>query len=168
VIASNQTMVKTLLLVASLLVMSACASTQTAASGDGESLPREFATVLRNYETAWRKKDAAALANLFAADAYVLPNGAPPVHGRENIRAHYEGAGGPLYLSALAWSRNGGVGYIIGKYSHEPPPSSPRGKFTLTLWGMRQHPDSASYVDWFIKSDMDSSNAQPKPQTSQN
>lgn len=143
------------------LAQAGCASRQAAASGDETDLPPAFSRILRSYERAWGEKDAAALAALFAEDGFVLPNGAPPVRGRNAIRDHYQGAGGPLFLRALAWSQSEPIGFIIGEYAHEPPPAPATGKFTLTLRGVRQHPDSAGYR-WFIMSDMDSSNRRPQ------
>ena len=121
-------------------------------SGD-ENLPPEFAQILRNYEIAWRARDAAGLANLFAEDGFVLSSNSPPVRGRTAIELKYAGAGGPLHLRALAWERERSIGYIIGEYSHEPLFANP-GKFTLTL---KKNAKGA----WFIMSDMDNGNAPP-------
>src|ERR1700730_6785932 len=78
------------------------------------TLPPELDRVLRDYEVAWRKGDGAALATLFAADGFVLPNGAPPVRGRDAIQQYYKGPGGALVLRAFAFATEGPVGYIIG------------------------------------------------------
>lgn len=112
-------------------------------------LPAELDRVLRDYEAAWRARDPAALAALFAEDGFVLPNGRPPVRGRDAIRAHYEGHGGPLYLRALDYGVDGAVAFIIGGYrGSEDGPDG--GKFTLTLRRQGQR--------WRIVSDMDSPN----------
>jgi hypothetical protein len=63
--------------------------------------------VLRDYERAWRSRDAAKLADLFTEDGFVLSNGSPPVRGRAAIRAAYTDAGGPLALRALAYATEG-------------------------------------------------------------
>ena len=113
-------------------------------------LPRDLARVLSDYEDAWRSRNAAALARLFAEDGFVLPNGASPVRGRAAIENLYTGSGGPLSLRAFAFGAEGAVGYIIGGFSRakgEPDV----GKFTLTL---RKDPDGR----WLIMSDTDSSN----------
>src|SRR5258706_3565136 len=113
-------------------------------------LPPELARVLADYETAWRGRDAVALARLFAEDGFVLPNGHPPVRGREAVQRQYAGAGGPLALRAFAFAADGGVGYILGGFARrEGEPD--RGKFTLTL---RRGPDGR----WLIVSDMDNPN----------
>lgn len=113
-------------------------------------LPAPLARVLRDYEAAWQKKDAAALAALFAEDGFVLPGGKPPVRGRTEIEKHYLGAGGPLFLRAMAYATEGSLGYIIGGYSGQKDRSD-EGKFTLTL---RKESDGR----WLIVSDMDNGN----------
>jgi ketosteroid isomerase-like protein len=116
-------------------------------------LPPELARVLTDYEAAWRKRDAVALANLFAEDGFVLSNNRPPVRGRAAIQHAYKGAGGPLALRAIAFATEGSVGYIIGGFAREEGKPD-IGKFTLTL---RKGADGR----WLIMSDMDNSNRQP-------
>lgn len=119
------------------------------------ALPPELDRVLRDYERAWRARDAAALAALFAEDGFVMSNGSPPVRGREAIRAAYANAGGPLSLRALAWATEGKVGYIIGGFGGEVG-SPDSGKFILAL-------KRGSDGRWLIAADMDNSNRRPKP-----
>ncbi len=113
-------------------------------------LPPELASVLRDYEAAWGSRDAQALAILFAEDGFVLPRNNLPIRGREGIRRHYEGRGGPLFLRALAFRIEGSVAYIIGGYSGEQGKPDD-GKFTLTL---AKNSDGR----WEIFSDMDNGN----------
>ena len=114
------------------------------------TLPAPLARVLTDYEAAWHRKDAAALAGLFAEDGFVLPSGGAPVRGRARIEKHYTGAGGPLALRALAYATDGSVGYIIGAYSGQKGRPD-EGKYTLTLKkGPAGH--------WLIMSDMDNLN----------
>ena len=113
------------------------------------TLPAELARVLTDYEDAWKKRDAAALAQLFAEDGFVLGNGSPPVRGRAAIEKAYTGSGGPLALRAFAYATEGNVGYILGGYSGEPGKPDD-GKFTLTL--------RKENGRWMIVSDMDNSN----------
>lgn len=113
-------------------------------------LPAPLARVLTDYERAWAAQDAAALAALFVEDGFVLPNGGPPIRGRDAIARHYAGAGGPLALRALAFGVDGATGYIIGGFTHTHG-ASDIGKFTLTL---RRDGDGR----WLIVSDMDSPN----------
>jgi acetyl esterase/lipase len=122
------------------------------------TLPAPLARVLRDYEQAWRRKDAKALAALFAEDGFVLSGGTPPVRGRAAIERHYTGSGGPLALRELAFATEGATGYILGGYArHEGGPDV--GKFTLTL---RRGPDAR----WLILSDMDNGNGPPLPSAS--
>jgi ketosteroid isomerase-like protein len=116
-------------------------------------LSPDLARVLRDYEAGWRAGDGAALAQLFVEDGFVLSNGTPPVRGREAIRRHYRGPGGPLVLRAFACATEGTLGYILGGFSRkEGDPDT--GKFTLTL---RKGADGK----WLILSDMDNGNRQP-------
>lgn len=117
------------------------------------TLPAPLARVLTDYETAWRSKNAAALAALFAEDGFVLSSGTPPVRGRAQIEKHYAGAGGPLALRALAFATEGSLGYIIGGFAKEKGQPD-NGKFTLTL---RKGSDGR----WLILSDMDNGNTRP-------
>jgi len=116
----------------------------------GIMLPPELARVLTDYEAAWRAKDAAALAGLFAEDGFVLSPGHSMVRGRKAIESFYGGHGGPLFLRAVAYAVDGGVGYIIGAYADREA-SPDRGKFTLTL-----RRDASGR--WLIVSDMDNGN----------
>ena len=95
-------------------------------------LPPELARVLTDYETAWGKRDAAALSQLFAEDGFVLPGGRLPVRGRAAIQQYYTGHGGPLALRAFAFATEGRAGYILGGYA-EKRGAPDDGKFTLTL-----------------------------------
>lgn len=115
------------------------------------ALPAPLARVLTDYEVAWRNKEAAALAALFAEDGFVLGNGVAPVRGRANIEKAYQGSGGPLSLRALDFATEGQVGYIIGGFAREKDQPDV-GKFTLTL---RKGADGR----WLIVSDMDNGNS---------
>ena len=112
-------------------------------------LPPALARVLTDYQIAWRSRDAAALARLFAEDGFVLPPGTLPIRGRGRIEKHYSGAGGQLLLRAIAYETDGAVGFIIGGYRYEDGPDV--GKFTITV---RRN----SAGRWLIVSDMDNSN----------
>ena len=106
--------------------------------------------MLTEYEAAWRRKDAGALASLFAEDGFVLAPGRDALRGRKAIEDLYRGWGGRLYLRAVAFATQGEIGYIIGAYSHEQG-AADDGKFTLTL---TKKPSGR----WLIFSDMDNSN----------
>lgn len=116
-------------------------------------LPEALSRVLVDYESAWQRKDAGALAALFAEDGFVLSSGVPPVRGRAAIGKHYAGQGGPLSLRALAYATEGSTGYIIGGFARHKGEEDV-GKFTLTL---RKSQDGR----WLIVSDMDNGNSRP-------
>ena len=129
------------------LIQATPAPTRTTASVD---LPVALQHLLHNYEEAWQRHDAHALAQLFALDGYVLADGSPPVRGRAEIERLYTDAGGPLSLRAIAFATEGNIGYIIGGFARrEGEPDL--GKFTLTL---RRNTEG----HWVIVSDMDNSN----------
>jgi ketosteroid isomerase-like protein len=136
------------LALAALLALAAAAPAQT--PPPSITLPPELARVLTDYETAWRDRDAKALAGLFAEDGFVLSTGSPAVRGRGAIEKHYAAAGGPLYLRAFAFAADGCRGYIVGGFSHEAGKPDD-GKFTLTL----VRGDDGR---WLIFSDMDNGN----------
>src|SRR4029450_696505 len=115
------------------------------------TLPPELSRVLTDYEAAWRARDAAALARLFAEDGFVLSPGSPPVRGRAAIEKRYARAGGDLFLRAFAFATDGRRGYIVGGFSHKSGEPDD-GKFTLTL----VRGDDGR---WLIFSDMDNGNA---------
>jgi hypothetical protein len=115
------------------------------------TLPGPLARVLTDYETAWRSKDAAGLAALFAEDGFVLSSGVPPVRGREAISRHYTGQGGPLHLRAFAYATRGSIGSIVGGFARAKDEPD-IGKFTLTLV---KGPGGR----WLIQSDMDNGNS---------
>ena len=120
------------------------------------ALPPDLARVLTDYEAAWQKKDAAALAALFAEDGFVLSSGAPPVRGRAAIERRYAGAGGPLALRAFAYETRENLGYILGGFAQKAGDPD-AGKFTLTL-------KRGAGGRWLILSDMDNGNRRtPKP-----
>ena len=117
------------------------------------TLPSELARVLTDYEVAWQRKDAKALAVLFAEDGFVLSSGVPAVRGRAGIEKHYANSGGPLALRALAFATEGSLGYIIGGFARQRGEPD-IGKFTLTLRKLTSG-------RWLIVSDMDNGNSRP-------
>jgi len=113
------------------------------------ALPADLGRVLRDYEKAWRSRDARALAELFTEDGFVLSPGSPAVRGRAAIERHYAAAGGSLFLRAFAFGVDGRIAYVLGGFAHaEDAPDD--GKFTLTL--------ARDGGRWRIVSDMDNGN----------
>jgi ketosteroid isomerase-like protein len=137
-----------------LFVTLALAASLAGSEEPSITLPPDLARVLTDYEQAWRAKDAAALARLFAEDDFVLSPGTPMVRGRGAIEKAYRGEGGPLFLRAVAYAVDGNVGYIIGGFSHRAG-TPDTGKFTFTLRRDRSG-------RWLIMSDMDNGSAAMK------
>jgi ketosteroid isomerase-like protein len=120
-------------------------------------LPPELDRVLRDYERAWAARNSEALSRLFTEDGFAMPNGAPPIRGRAAIRRAYGRSGRPIALRALAFSTEGGVGYIIGAFRRRDE-TNDLGKFVLVL---RRGKDGR----WLIAADIDNSNSRPEPAT---
>ena len=118
------------------------------------TLPPALDRVLRDYERAWRARDADGLAALFTDDGFVLSGGRPPARGQAAIRRHYTGSGGALHLRAVAYAADDTVGYIIGMYGTTPTDIN-LGKFVLVL---RRQPAGP----WRIAADMDNPNLPPR------
>ena len=113
-------------------------------------LPPELARVLTDYEVAWRARDSAGLARLFAEDGFVMSSNQLPVRGRAAIEKQYTGSGGPLFLRAFAYATEGRTGYILGGFTNRQA-GADIGKFTLTL-------SKGAEGRWLIFSDMDNGN----------
>ena len=138
-----------------LMVLAQVPSALAPAPLPSVALPPALDRVLRDYERAWSTRDAAALAELFTEDGFVLAQQRPAVRGRAAIREAYRDAGGsPLSLRALAFHQEGTLAVILGAYAHATGIPD-QGKFTLTL---RLGPDGR----WRIFSDMDNGVAPPK------
>ncbi len=142
-----------LLLVAASLLFVSAAGAQPGGAAErlpSVELPPEVERVLRDYEHAWRARDAAALAALFTHDGFALRPGRPPARGEAAIEQAYRGAGGPLHLRALAYEASGTVAYVVGAYSARAGlPDG--GKFVLVL---RRDADGR----WRIVADIDNGN----------
>src|SRR5262249_60421622 len=112
--------VRQIIIIVALAIFPAPAGSEQSAAQRMSSvaLPLPLDRVLRDYERAWRARDPAALATLFAEDGFVLSNGRLPVRGRDAIRAAYAEGGGPLALRALAHAIEGSPACITGTYVH--------------------------------------------------
>lgn len=144
------------ILLSGLLMAGPVVAQESAARLADVALPAALDRVLRDYEQAWRTGDAKALAGLFAEDGFILQSNQPPVRGRAAIKAAYAGQGSsPLRLRALAFAAEETTGYIVGAYTYGNNVGD-TGKFTLTLKRVADGP-------WMIFSDMDNTNAPPRP-----
>lgn len=95
-------------------------------------LPADFERVLRDYEAAYARRDAGALAALFAEDGFLLQPGRPPVRGRRAIAAALQGEGGTLALVPAAYRMGDSTGYVVGTFGAERS-AGEGGKFVLAL-----------------------------------
>ncbi|MEX0181428.1 MULTISPECIES: SgcJ/EcaC family oxidoreductase [unclassified Stenotrophomonas] len=144
------------ILLSGLLMAGPVVAQESAARLADVALPAALDRVLRDYEQAWRTGDAKALAGLFAEDGFILQSNQPPVRGRAAIEAAYAGQGSsPLRLRALAFAAEETTGYIVGAYTYGNNVGD-TGKFTLTFKRVADGP-------WMIFSDMDNTNAPPRP-----
>jgi ketosteroid isomerase-like protein len=144
------------ILLSGLLMAGPVVAQEPAARLADVALPAALDRVLRDYEQAWRTGDAKALAGLFSEDGFILQSNQPPARGRAAIEAAYAGQGSsPLRLRALAYAAEETTGYIIGAYTYGNNVGD-TGKFTLTLKRVAGGP-------WMIVSDMDNTNAPPRP-----
>lgn len=120
------------------------------------TLPPALDAVLRDYERAFRARDAHALAALFTQDGFALPEGRPPMRGRAVLNDAFRHVGGPLSLRAVAYREQADLATVIGAYRFNNDGSGrDDGKFVLTL--VREA------GSWRIFSDMDNGNAPPRP-----
>jgi len=106
----------------------------------------EVAKVLTEYQEAYNRRDAAALADLFAEDGRLLPPNRKMVVGKEAIfRFWRERLGAELSLKTLERRVGGDVAFVIGTYFLRG--AADTGKFTVCLKRDRDGP-------WRIASDM--------------
>ena len=143
---------RSVLLLIMILILGGTSITAQQAAKSPEvsiTLPPSLARVLTDYERSWKTGDAAALAQLFTEDGFVLSPGHAPVRGRVAIQKLYTDPGSPLSLRAFAYAINGDLAYIVGGYSSASG-APDEGKFTLTLRKRNRR--------WLIASDMDNEN----------
>jgi uncharacterized protein (TIGR02246 family) len=99
-------------------LLAGCSGTSVAL--DSASRGAIEATVDR-YVAASNEGDAAALTELYAEDAVLLPPDHEPIHGREAIGEFWEqGTDTGLEVSTLRLEVEGDVAYLVGRY-HLPP-----------------------------------------------
>jgi len=85
----------------------------------------------RQFEAAFNKKDAVALALLYAEDAILMPPNRPLVTGRQAIQAFYakefEQGLADLKLKTIASSSSGQLGFDVGQSDVQVRPGDPSG-----------------------------------------
>lgn len=116
-------------------------------------------TLRQDYLEAYNAGDAAALATLYTEDAVFLPADAPPVDGRDSIRAHWErelAAGPALEVESHeviplspSWASSGGLYRVTVTPEGAEEPVTVRGSYLLLFrntgegWKLFRH--SATY-----------------------
>jgi len=96
-------------------------------------VPADVQTLLREFETHWRARDARAFAALFTADGVMQVEGGWRL-GPGAIHIARLGAGGNIRLHPQSFGGNASYAHVAGSYGRvaEPPPGE-RGKFLLVL-----------------------------------
>ncbi len=103
------------LLLPLLLLLGACAAPPAARSSSGTT---QLARLTARYVEASRSGNAHALADLYAADATLLPPASEAVEGRDAIEDYWtDGLESGLEVESTRIEASGDVGYTIGRWS---------------------------------------------------
>lgn len=96
-----------------------------AGSAQAQSAKAEIEAVIGEFEAAFNGKDAAAVAELYAADAAIFPPESPRIDGKEGIGNYWRGgidAGlSDLDLSAVEIEDSGNTAHEVGTFSLKAP-----------------------------------------------
>ena len=149
-----------ILLVVSLLLVSACQRQATTTFGDTRSADE---ATLRNLDTEWSKaagaKDVDKTASYYSDDALVLPPNMPAINGKQGARAMWQGMfsvpgfGGGWKVSKVEVARSGDLGYVTGTYElsetdAKGKPMTDKGKY-LEVWKKQADGTWKCVVDMF-------------------
>jgi len=107
-------------------------------------------------EKAAKAKDAATIANLYAEDATLLPQAAPLIKGRPNIRQFWEsffaGGGSDVKIGVIEITPLGDIAYEIGRFeANMPSPGGSvrsQGKYVV-IWKRQSDASIKMCVDIF-------------------
>jgi uncharacterized protein (TIGR02246 family) len=113
--------------------------------------------VIAQFEKAANAKDAATIANMYTDDATLMPPGAPPIKGRNNIQQFWQSfmdaGAGDVKLRVTEVNSFGDTAYEIGSFEAKlPNPQGGtvrgQGKYVV-IW--KRQPDGSSrlHVDIF-------------------
>lgn len=151
-------------LVALPLLLAGCQPAEQGQTGetagvDTAAVRASIDTLRQAYLEAYNAGDAAAVASLYTGDAVFLPADAPPVEGRDSIRAHWErflAAGPTLEVESHevtplspSWTTSGGLYRVTVTPEGAEEPTTVRGSYLLLFrntpegWKLFRH--SATY-----------------------
>jgi uncharacterized protein (TIGR02246 family) len=111
---------------------------------------RQISRVMAEYEAAYHRNDAAAMAQLYAPNGLLLPPGRELIRGRDAIRKFWEqGMEAGFQMETLEVSAGMGTGFAVGRYyipaDAENDPES--GKYVITF---ERQPDGV----WRVAADI--------------
>jgi len=92
--------------------------------------------VMDRYLAAYHRNDASAMAQLYAADGFLLPPGRELIQGRGAIREFWEqGMEASIQMDNVAIGAAGGTGYVVGRYRipADEDGEAESGKYVVTL-----------------------------------
>lgn len=112
---------RTIKLLAAVLVLSACADSRDIAGIEASASTFELGQMNRDFAAALNAKDAKAAAALYTEDAVLIPPGEPIVRGRQAIEEYWRAAielGGVREVSVetMDAGSSGSLGYETGNF----------------------------------------------------
>ena len=114
-------------------LLAGCAGRPQQASGGSR---RAIQAAVDRYVAASNRGDAAALADLYADDAMLLPPDHQPIRGRRAIGEFWrQGTDEGLRVTTLTVEVDGDLGYLVGRYNLPPTEEDPAdsGKYVMCL-----------------------------------
>lgn len=142
-----------LVLPAALLLWVAAAGPTSCGRG-GAPAPsmaqRQISRVMVEYEAAYHRNDAAAMAQLYAPNGLLLPPGRELIRGRDAIRKFWEqGMEAGFQMETLQVSAGIGTGFAVGRYyiPADAENDAESGKYVITF---ERQPDGV----WRVAADI--------------
>jgi uncharacterized protein (TIGR02246 family) len=111
---------------------------------------RQIGRVMAEYEAAYHRNDAAAMAQLYAPNGLLLPPGRELIRGRDAIRKFWEqGMEAGFQMETLQVSAGIGTGFAVGRYyiPADAENDAESGKYVITF---ERQPDGV----WRVAADI--------------
>ncbi|HEU4588902.1 MAG TPA: SgcJ/EcaC family oxidoreductase [Gemmatimonadales bacterium] len=111
---------------------------------------RQISRVIADYQAAYHHNDAAAMAELYAPDGFLLPPGRELIRGRAAIQKFWEqGMEAGFQMETLQVSAGMGTGYAVGRYyiPADAENDAETGKYVITF---ERQPDGV----WRVAADI--------------